>query len=309
MITIEDALENFLLDTRSRLSANTTRWYRMHLREFVERHEGMAIDKVPTLAIRQYLVELRDAQSHRNGARIDPGPLSLETQRGRHRAFRTFFNWCGTEYDLDPKVNPMRKIKALHGSAHEPKAVSLDDVRKVLADIPETVGGKRDRAILYFMLDTGCRAGGIVGLTLERLDLDHRRAVVIEKGDRARVVPFTLDTATAIRDWLTVRPESAQTVFCDLGTKKLGTAITPTGLREILRRWKVRSGVDGRFNPHSFRHGYAREFLTNGGSMPALQQMLGHSSPNVTMMFYARWDINELIKQAEEHSPLQGLRK
>jgi site-specific recombinase XerD len=85
--------------------------------------------------------------------------------------------------------------------------------------------------------------------------------------------------------------------------------ITTTGLREILRRLKKRAGIAGRFNPHSFRHGYAREFLTNGGSMPALQQMLGHSSPNVTMMFYARWDINELVQQQEKHSPLQGLRK
>jgi integrase/recombinase XerC len=228
MTTIEAAFEEFLLDTRSRLSNRTTTWYRLHLRDLVDRLQGTPVDQVQSLAIRQYLIDLRTAESHRRGSTIVPGPISPETQRGRHRALKTFFNWCVLEYDLDPKVNPMRKIKALPAAGHEPKAVSLDDVSKVLAVIEDTTNGKRDRAILYFMLDTGCRAGGIVGLTMDRLDMEHRRAIVVEKGDRARVVPFTELTAAAIRDWLAVRPEFAQTLFCDLGMEvaSVGGAIT-----------------------------------------------------------------------------------
>lgn len=310
MITIESAFEEFLLDTRSRLSRNTTQWYRASLHDIVERLKGTPIDQVPSLVIRQYLTDLRDAASHRRGAIVVQGPITHESQRGRHRALKTFFNWCVIEYDLDSKVNPMRKIKALPPSGHEPKAVNMADVRKVLAAIDDSSVGKRDRAVLYFMLDTGCRAGGIVSLTMDRLDMEHRRAIVIEKGDRARVVPFSDLTLSMINDWLSVRPVDAQTLFCNCSTNPAtnGSPITPIGLREVLRRLKAKAGIEGRFNPHSFRHGFAREFLTNGGSMPALQQMLGHSTSHVTMQFYARWDVNELAEQHQKHSPLQGLK-
>jgi site-specific recombinase XerD len=87
----------------------------------------------------------------------------------------------------------MRKIKTPAAAAQAPKAVALDDVRAMLAVVDQnTPEGKRDRALIYFLLDTGCRLGGLISLTVDRLDLDHRRAILIEKGDRARVVPYSL---------------------------------------------------------------------------------------------------------------------
>jgi integrase len=66
---------------------------------------------------------------------------------------------------------------------------------------------ERDRALLLFLADTGCRVGGLVGLTLSDLKVRRRWALVTEKFDKSRLVFFPEVTAEALRDWLRVRLE------------------------------------------------------------------------------------------------------
>jgi len=307
--TIEFAVQDFLLSCRQSLRPSTTGWYAFHLRGLIERLEGTPIDQVQPLIIRQQLVEIREQKQHRKGGNMAPGPVSKETIRARQRAYKRFFNWCVQEYDLNPLSNPMRKIKMLGADAQMPKAVDMDDVKKLLAACEDNPCGKRNRAIIFFLLDTGCRAGGLLTLTTDRLQVEIGRAIITEKGDRSRVVPFTAPTALALSEWLAVRPAQASTVFCTLGwtEKRHATQLTNQGLREIFRRLAAKAGVEGRYNPHAFRHGNAREFLTNGGNIAALQQLLGHSNSNVTMMFYARWNVAELAEQQKKYSPVHNL--
>lgn len=300
-----------MLACRESLSPRTVRWYEFNLQDIVDKLRGVQIDQVSTLAIRQFLVDRRESTTHMLGGKRVEGGISHETLRAHYRALKRFFNWATLEYDLDPLHNPMRKIKTPGAKSQLPKAVAMDDVRKMIVATNQSMNGIRDRAIIFFLLDTGCRAGGLLTLTPEHLMLDELRALVIEKGDRARFVPFTPDTADLMRQWMEVRPQNATTVFCRFGTveSEIGKPLTIYGLRELLRRLAKRAGVEGRFNPHSFRHGNAREFLKNGGNMAALQQLLGHSTPNVTISFYARFNIEELAKQQAQFSPVKNLKE
>lgn len=314
---IEQAVQEFLLAREAEgLSPETIKTYASILRQIADRLRGKHVDVITTNDIRTYLAELR-AQGTRYKASPQrpevPGPLSIETLRSRIRQLKVFFNWCEVEYELASVSNPMHKIKLPRSPQHAPKAIDLADLERMLDAVAEpSIQDVRDRALILFLADTGARAGGVCSLTPDRLDLDRGLAIVYEKGDRARAVPFTRITATALTDWLNVRPPEAKTVFCALGpavaAKSHGGILTPNGLYQILKRIAKRAGIAGRFNPHSFRHGFAREYLRNGSNLPAVAKILGHRNPSTTMNFYSIFDIAELATLHERYSPVTHLK-
>lgn len=301
-------MSEFLLACRADgLSGATVAWYEWHLGATFKRLLDQAVDQVQVTVIRQYLADLRAETSHYRGGKRAEGGLSSETLRGRIRALKAFFNWCQREYQLEASANPMLRIRMPPRSNKVPKAIALDDLRRMFESTGDSLAGIRDRAILAFLADTGCRAGGLLSLQIPNLYVDQGRAVLHEKGDRTRAVPFTKYTAELLRAWLAVHPGQTSAVFCTLGTERYATPLTMTGLNEILRRLKKRAGITGRVNPHSFRHGFAREYLANGGDLATLARLMGHSDVSVTASFYAVFTDGELAARHELYSPLRNM--
>src|SRR5690606_28599180 len=58
--------------------------------------------------------------------------------------------------------------------------------------------GRRDRAMIRVLVDTGVRASEIVGLRVADVDLGTRSLLVLGKGGRPRIVPVGAKTAEAI---------------------------------------------------------------------------------------------------------------
>ncbi len=61
----------------------------------------------------------------------------------------------------------------------------------------------------------------------------------------------------------------------------------------MLRRLAKRAGVEERVNPHAFRHGFAREYLKNGGDLASVSNLLGHSQITLTAANYAVFLVKE----------------
>jgi len=56
-------------------------------------------------------------------------------------------------------------------------------------------------------------------------------------------------------------------------------------MRDYLHQVCHSLGLSTRIVPHQFRHTYATEMLRAGVSFPALMKLLGHASPNMTMLY------------------------
>ena len=72
----------------------------------------------------------------------------------------------------------------------------------------------------------------------------------------------------------------------------------------MLRRLARKAGITGPVNPHSFRHGFAREYLLSGGDLATLADLLGHSDVQVTWQSYAIFRTSELQAKHDKHSPI-----
>lgn len=307
---LSEAITALLLATKADgRSPATVDGYRRKLRPLRDFLGDVQLETVTTDALRRYVVTLQDQntlwQDHPK-LEARAGGLSPFTIAGYIRAFKRLFNFLESEGLLDH--NPARRIRQPVPKVMMPKAVSIDDF---LALLKTTEGGGladiRDRAVILFLADSGCRVAGLCGLRVADVDITRGVAIVTEKGEKSRPVMFTETTAAAIAAWLEVRPaDKGAALFLSLGPKCDGGLSTGAVVQMLKRRAEL-AGVAGRVNPHAFRHAFAREFLFNGGDLASLSDLMGHSSIEVTKMFYAIFTFEELRKRHRQFSPVAHL--
>ena len=151
------------------------------------------------------------------------------------------------------------------------------------------------------LASTAARISGVAGLTLDRLDLADGSAVVKEKGKggegASRLVFLDEDAISALRLWLTLRPPSPSPEIFLLG---IG------GYHRILNGLSDMAGIDGRYNPHSWRHAWAMQALRRGADIKTISDVLGHSDIKVTANYYLKWHRPELQERHKRFSWKEG---
>ncbi len=179
-----------------------------------------------------------------------------------------------------------------------PKAITESDLQLILE--AAKASSARDYAVVRILADTACRVGGLVGLQLNDLEMELHpaRATVKEKGDKTRTIFFKPATVNAVRTYLADRKRcSSNQVF--IGHRG---PLTESGIYSLLKRLARRSGVEGRFNPHSFRHAWARGAILKGADIAVVSDLLGHSDIQVTKRFYGRLNDEDRAKFHQQFS-------
>ena len=297
-ITVEEALSEFLLagDVNGK-SANTILWYERILRGFREKYGHLSIRQVRQRQMLEYIVEIKHKGRYAGAVQMpeQPGVVSVRTVNGHVRALKAFWRWVAEhpDYGFDAGHSPVKGIKLQREPDDEPRANDPAELVLLMKACDASRQGRRDIALLAFLADTGARVGGVAGLRDDHLFLNEGYAILTEKGQRTRRVPFSPYTAGLISDWLDVRPGLGGAVFCNLA-RQPGAALTETGIYQALARLGKKAGVKGNVNPHSFRHGFALGFLENGGDSGVLSRLMGHKSINTTLKFYGKMTPQQL---------------
>ena len=158
----------------------------------------------------------------------------VRTRNARLAAIKAFFRFLAFRHpgylDLAAQV---REIPAKKGDV--PLIGSLDRAEmRALLDAPDpgTVAGTRDRAMLCLTYNAGLRVSELVGLALDDLRMPALDEVhVIGKGRRERILPLWKETRRLLRDWLAIRPDSADR---HLFLNAMGTGMTRRGFAKRL---------------------------------------------------------------------------
>jgi len=297
LVNLSGALREYDLSMIGNAAPSTRKWYKQRLGALVEFLGDVEVEEITITRLREWrewLVE-RDGrwQGHPTRPEVEGG-LSPWTVHGYVRAVRAFCNWLVREELLIS--SPAARLRLPPRPSNPPKAVSPDDVARMLE-----VADVRDRAIVCVLAATGCRVGGLCDLRLADLELEHEpaRAMVREKGrsgKKSRLVFFGPQTVRALRDWLKIRPDHASGDDHIFWGQR--GPLTEGGVYQVLRRLAVRARIKGRFNPHAFRHAFARGALENGADLGTVSQLLGHSTITVTNEFYGRWTQDELGRRS-----------
>jgi integrase/recombinase XerD len=209
---------------------------------------------------------------------------SARTRNARLGAIHSFYRFAALEHP--EHAHTIARVMAIPTKRHDRNTVcylDLNEIKALLA-APDygTWLGRRDRAVLTLMIQTGVRVSELVGLHVSDVHLGTGRHIrVMGKGRKKRATPLTGETVAVLRQWLTERcgaPEdplfptrqgrqlSRYTVGL-LVSKHADTAVTDCP-----------SLTAKRVTPHTLRHTAAMLWRAKGVDIATIALLLGHFS-------------------------------
>jgi integrase/recombinase XerD len=163
-----------------------------------------------------------------------------------------------------------------------PRAMHPDDVNRLLSVIDNI----RDRAMVTVLLRTGMRIGELLNTLVSEVHLKERKIEIYEaeKTRVGRVVYLSEDALAALKAWL--RNRNKENVYLIYGRK--GKSLTYQAARNRFKICLEKTSLSHKgYSLHCLRHTFATELLNAGMRIECLQQLLGHSSLEMTRR-YAR---------------------
>lgn len=141
----------------------------------------------------------------------------------------------------------------------------------------------RDCAILEMLFSTGLRVSELCALNSD-IDLSRDELSVRGKGEKVRVVFLSPTAKEVVREYLKVRNDMEEALFVDGRPDKMHR-ITPRDVQRHLKTYVARAGITSVVTPHTLRHAFATDLLSNGADIRSVQQLLGHASINTTQIY------------------------
>ncbi|EPD54149.1 hypothetical protein HMPREF1210_00134 [Paenisporosarcina sp. HGH0030] len=199
--------------------------------------------------------------------------------------------------------NPFSPLTKIKQQTKQIEVLTIEQVKTIFKAFDKTwYADFRDYVVCNVMLDTFGRIDEICNL--KKAHVDYLNGVVTfneTKNGRFRHVPISRKVVRMIED-LNLETEDFYSEYIFVSNH--GTTLRPDAFRKHLKEVIGRTNIKTRVYPHLFRHTASTLFLANGGSVRALQKILGHAQIETTMIYSHMLD--ETIKtQHELFNPLK----
>ncbi len=273
-------IENFLnyLAVERGYSPHTIAAYRSDLAQF---RDHLAARNVVTWRqvrkehIQGYIRDLRERE------------YAPATAARKVTAVRSFFRFLtAVEGLLD--TDPTAAVEPPVTNRHLPHPLSVEEMERLLTAVnTDTPQGLRDRALLELLYATGMRAGEVIGLTLDDVDLEAGTVRCQGKGRKERILPLYERAAETLRAYLrTGRPQLLrQRTSAALFVTRLGRPLTRQWVWRVVRRHARAAGIERSVTPHTIRHSFATHLLDGGADLRTVQELLGHADIANTQIY------------------------
>ena len=213
------------------------------------------------------------------------------------RALRRLFAWLVHEGEI--RENPMARIEAVKVPDKEVPTFTAAELRRLL----RTCRTLRDRALLSWFIETGCRLSEVTGLLLEDIDFERETVMVRGKGGAERIIRPGASALVCLERYMRrERPRVGLHVF--LTSKRPHVPLRPNAVQWWLARLGRVAGV-AHVHAHRFRHTKATWLMRQGVRQDEVQYLMGWRTSDMVR----RYTGTELRERALEtpHSLLGTL--
>lgn len=276
-------IQNYLeyCEMQKCLDQKTLKAYRIDLRQFCEQTPETQIEEITPEVLEQYIARLH-------------GQFKPKTAKRKIASVKAFFHYL--EYREIIDHNPFNKIRVrFREPVILPKTIPLRTVELFLSTIYrqyETAvstyqrqNALRDTAVAELLFATGMRISELCSLKVSDVNLSDGTILIYGKGSRERRLQIgseaVLHILTAYNDSICGKRASCNHFFIN----HCGNALSDQSVRRMINKYTALASIEQHITPHMFRHTFATSLLDADVDIRYIQEMLGHSSINVTEIY------------------------
>lgn len=221
----------------------------------------------------------------------------------RISTMKQFFKFLYQSNYIDS--DPAEKLKKQKTKQLQVQPFTDQEIRALFnAPDKKSFVGYRDYIAMMLLLETGIRLSEITNLKIHDINLDLNEILITNgKGNKERKVYFQYVMKQHIKKFLKVRGELEHDYFL---ISRSNSPLKNKALQDRITIYGQLAQINKRVSPHTFRHTFAKLYITNGGDAFSLQQILGHTTGEMTKKYVQLFgsDLRQLHKK---YSPLEGM--
>jgi len=162
-----------------------------------------------------------------------------------------------------------KQIKAPKVDKRLPKFITYDELNKLL----ENSENYRDKLIIKFLFYTGVRVSELIKIKKSDIIFEEGFVKVYGKGGKERIVPIPKELLNELKDY--INKIHTENIF----------PLSSRQVERIIKNIAKKAGINKKVTPHVLRHSLATTLLSKGVDIRYIQEILGHSSLNITQIY------------------------
>lgn len=283
MDTLQNLTENYLeyCQNQKRLDSKTLKAYQIDIRQFADEIHASQVSEIDVAALEKYIASLHQKYKAR-------------TVKRKLASIKALFHYF--EYRDLITQNPFNKM---HIKFREPvilpKVIPLHTIEDLLSTIyrqqenaPTEYQRKnalRDAAVIELLFATGIRISELCSLRKEDINLFDQSVLIYGKGSKERKLQIgNNDVIQVLRNYENAFYNQIQ--ICDhFFVNQNGSPLSDQTVRRMINKYASLAAIELHITPHMFRHTFATCLLEADVDIRYIQEMLGHSSINITEIY------------------------
>lgn len=283
MKNIKKNLNNYLnhCTTQKRLDEKTIKAYRIDLSQFINKTNIISVDQLDICTLEKYIAFLNNT-------------YKPKTVKRKLASIKAFFHYL--EYKDIIDFNPFNKIAIqLKEPIILPKVIPLNTIEHFLATIYKQIhqadtpykrkNALRDAAVSEMLFSTGIRISELCSLKSKDINLSAGTVLIYGKGDKERRLHIGNEQVINILQQYKNEYTSEINICKYFFVNQSGRVLNDQAVRRMLNKYCNLASIDLHITPHMFRHTFATSLLEADVDIRYIQEMLGHSSINITQIY------------------------
>ncbi len=283
MNTLQTQIDEYLkyCKIQKRLDSKTLKAYKIDLAQFIKFIGTSKLTDITPLILEDFIATLHSKYK----------PKTVKRKIASIKALFHYFEYR----DLIEK-NPFNKIQIKFREATTlPKIIPLNYIEAILSIIYKSKDSAqtkfqrrnalRDVAVIELLFATGMRISELCSLGIDDINLDNGTILIFGKGSKERMLQIgNIEVINILKEYHTDFLRECENCGHFFANQS-GTPLSDQTVRRMINKYATLASINLHITPHMFRHTFATSLLDADVDIRYIQEMLGHSSINITEIY------------------------